>query len=156
MDEWFNDLVLDPDPGPDALRAFVDRTTEFLARILDDDRFRFLWDDDPSLRPEAIATFEQDVRKEAVYLGQTVATVSGPRLRSHGLLGRPLHFKLRVLDAIARSWTRVDDPHSARAWLTRVLAAIDVLLSSLIDAAGGAGGMMKEFQDSLSALATAG
>ncbi len=156
MDQWFEDLVRDPDPGPDALRAFVELATGFLGRVLEDDRFLFLWEDDPSLRDEAIATFEQDVQREAVHLGQAISTVTGPRLRSHGLLGRPLRFKLRVLDAITRSWSRVTDPLSARAWLKRVLDAIDVLLDSLIDAAGGAGGLMKEFKDSLSALATAG
>jgi hypothetical protein len=40
-----------------------------------------------------------------------------------------------------------------RGWFKRLIEAIDAVLDSLIEAAGGVGGLIKEFKDALSALA---
>ena len=74
-------------------------------------------------------------------------------LLSHGLIGRPMTFKLKVLASISDGWERVQRQFSIRDWFKRVVHAIDAILESLIDAAGGAGGIIKEFKDALPALA---
>lgn len=76
------------------------------------------------------------------------------RLLQHGLIGRPLQFKFRVLDSIGRQWEAVQalGQLSIRDWVKRLFDAIDAILDSLIDAADGAGGLIKEFKDALAAL----
>lgn len=85
------------------------------------------------------------------------------KLFTHGLTGRPLKFKLWVLDSIGNQWEHLREPRdwrgrfrrqlSIREWFKKIIEAIDAVLDSLIDAAGGAGGLIKEFKDALSSLA---
>lgn len=42
---------------------------------------------------------------------------------------------------------------SIREWFRKIIEAIDAALGSLIDAAAGIGGLLKEFKDALLALA---
>src|SRR5690606_8929940 len=117
-----------------------------------DEAFLFLWRDEPELLEEARATFEGDIRIAIDELRAEVGSVPQEKLLSHGLLGRPLRFKFRVLDRVTRQWRSLGN--QLNKWLEWVLATIDVILDSLIDAAGGVGGALKEFKEALSALAS--
>ena len=63
-----------------------------------------------------------------------------------------MRFKLAVVDSIGRQWDRVRRQFTVREWLKRIFDAIDAILDSIIAAAGGVGGLVKEFKDALSAL----
>jgi hypothetical protein len=91
-----------------------------------------------------------------------IGKIPAPLLDQHGLRNRPLKFKLRVLNSIANRWRKIQEQFkagtlkrmlAAREWFKKVVEAIDAVLDSLIEAAGGAGGLIKEFKDALRALA---
>jgi len=48
---------------------------------------------------------------------------------------------------------KVRGQFSVREWFKKIIDAIDAILDSLIDAACGTGGLIKEFKDALGALA---
>jgi hypothetical protein len=153
---WFSDIALNENPGFTELDLFVDRTIEFLDFVLDPakngfDDFGFLWEGEPELHTLAWETFRYDITESAVSLKK--AEKSPDQLAVHGLTGRPMHFKLRALNSIAKQFDSVREQFSVRDWFKKVIEAIDAILDSLIEAAGGAGGMIKEFKDILSALA---
>jgi len=153
MPPWFDELADVEDPRQEELQLFVEEVREFLRFVLDDgESFGFLWEDDPELRQLAVETFEHDVSEGTVLLSQAVPQVSPQHLASHGLLGRPLRFKFKVLASVARGWARVRGQFSVREWFKRICDAIDAILDSLIQVAAGAGGVIKEFKDALSAL----
>jgi hypothetical protein len=58
----------------------------------------------------------------------------------------------KVLASISRRWDNVKGLLTVRSWFKQICEAIDVILDSLIQAVG-AGGIIKEFKDALSALA---
>ena len=150
---WFSEIAGTEDPGRNELSQFIGRINEFFFFVLENTNdFSFLWEDDPELQPLAMETFKYDVSEGAAYLQQMVPEIPEHSLISHGLLGRPMRFKLRVLDAIGRKWEIVRGQFSVREWLKQIFEAIDAILDSLIDAAGGAGSLIKEFKDALSSL----
>lgn len=154
---WFDELATADDPRRDDLYVFVDAVVHFLADVLrDDDHFSFLWDDAPALRLLAIETFEYDVRRGASELKDEIPRISQDNLLAHGLIGRPMRFKFQVLVSIAGVWGRAGEAFAIRDWLKRIIDAIDAILDSLIDAAGGVGAVIKEFKDALSALVSTG
>jgi hypothetical protein len=57
------------------------------------------------------------------------------------------------MDSIGRRWNHVRGQFSIREWFRKIIEAIDAALGSLIDAAAGIGGLLKEFKDALLALA---
>jgi hypothetical protein len=152
---WFSSIASNEYPSIDELESFVDGTMEFLNFVLTEDDFNFLWEDEPELRELAIDTFERDIRESASSLKQAIYEISDSQpLKDHGLIGRPMHFKLRVLDSIGRRWKKIiRGQFSAHEWFKKIIDAIDAILDSLINAAGGKGGMIKEFKDALAALA---
>ncbi len=111
-----------------------------------------MWEDEPELHPLARETFRHDVVEGIHLLRGTIRDIPLERLIQHGLLGRPVRFKYRVLDSIGRQWDRVRGQFSIRGWLKRIFDAIDAILNCVIDAAGGAGGLIKEFKDASAAL----
>ena len=149
---WFTEIAGHQNPGREELTRFLRNVREFLAFVLEARELNFLWEDAPSLQPLAVETFQADVIPAVERLQRNVPEIPQERLVQHGLLGRPLRFKLRVLDAIAQQWDRVRGQLSVREWLKRIFDAIDAILDCIIDAAGGAGGLIKEFKDALSAL----
>jgi len=150
---WFSDIASKEYPGIDELRSFVDGTMEFLNFVLTEDDFNFLWEDEPDLRELATETFRRDVSEGSYYLKQAIGEIPERSLMDHGLIGRPMHFKLRVLDSISRNWEkRFSGQFSVREWLKKIIDAIDAALDSLVDAAG-VGGLIKEFKDALASLA---
>lgn len=150
---WFTEIANAENPRRAELHKFVDATLEFLAFVVDrPNEFAFLWEDDPELLALAQQTFRADVRERAFELHRAIPALTEAVFIAHGLLGRPMHFKLRVLSSIADQWERVREQVTIRDWLKRVIEAIDAILESLVDAAGGLGGIIKEFKDSLSAL----
>ena len=150
----FESLANVAEPGRAELKQFVVDVRESLAFVLDSGDFAFLWEGTPELRDEARETFSADVAEHGVpALIGAVDDIPQAALLSHGLSGRPLRFKFRVLDFIARHWGHVRQQLSARDWFKKIIDAIDAILDSLIDAASGVGGIIKEFKDALAALA---
>jgi hypothetical protein len=73
-----------------------------------------------------------------------------------------LKFKLRVLNTVANRWKRIREQfkvgtlrrmHAAREWFKKIIETIDAVLDSLIEAASGAGGLIRQFKDALRSLA---
>ena len=152
---WFGEIAASENPGREELQLFVRNVRNFFGFVLENmDEFSFLWEGAPELHDLAWETFRFDIAEGAgLELDYAIRDISPERLRRHGLEGRPLRFKFKVLDAIGNQWERVKGQLSIREWFKKVIEAIDAVLDSLIDAAGGAGGLIKEFKDSLSALA---
>lgn len=155
---WFADLLEFEDPDREELKLFVDDVRRFLRDILFEYReFRVLFDEDRDLLKKARGAFESremaagfDDLKEAIDLIEPIS------MERHGLYGANLRFKFGVLGHISREFPRrLSDQFSVRGWFQRIVAAIDALLDSLINAALGAGGLIKEFKDALGALAIA-
>jgi hypothetical protein len=151
---WFDEVAASENPGKPELAQFLWNLRTFFAFVLEDGRFGFLWERSPGLRDLAQETFRFDVAEGAgIDLDRAIPEIPTQRLRAHGLVGRPLKFKFRVLASIAGQWENLRDGLSVRAWFRKVVEAIDAILDSLIDAAGGAGGLIKEFKHALMALA---
>jgi hypothetical protein len=150
---WFSDIAKAHNPGPNELVTFVDNVQKFLSFVLEEKAFSFLWETDDRLRGLAIETFQTDVREAASVLKQSIPVIPAIQSHIHGLSGRALRFKLAVIDAVTNKWQSHRVNINPREWLKRAIDAIDALLDSLIAAAGGAGGLIKEFKDALRALA---
>lgn len=152
---WFTELAAVESPSRAELHRFVDAVIDFLGFVLErPEDFSFLWEGNPELLPLARDTYSRDVSETgASELHRAIPAIREGLLISHGLLGRPMRFKLRVLASISDAWERVRGQFIIRDWFKRVVDAIDAILDSLINAAGGAGGIIKEFKDALSALA---
>lgn len=149
---WFTEVAAVENPGRDELDAFLRQTYQFLQFVVESPDFAFLWEYDESLRLLALEQLHTDVERGVGELRRAIPEIPEARLRQHGLLGRALRFKLRVMDAVGRQWDRVRGTVNVRDWFRKIIDAIDALLDSLIDAAGGAGGLIKEFKDALAAL----
>ena len=151
---WFDEIAASENPGKRELAQFVRNVRTFFAFVLEDGHFSFLWKQSSGLRDLALETFRFDIAEGAgLDLDRAIPDLPSGRLSRHGLIGRPLKFKFRVLSSIAGQWERLRGELSVRAWFKKVIDAIDSILDSLIDAAGGAGGLIKEFKDALAALA---
>ncbi len=152
---WFDNVAASENPGREELHMFVCDLRNFFAYVLDNTKeFYFLWEESPELRELAIDTFRFDISEGAgLDLGKAIPYISSEKLHQHGLEGRPLRFKFKVLNAIGNRWEKVRGQLSVREWFKKIIDAIDAILDSLIDAAGGTGGLIKEFKDALGALA---
>jgi hypothetical protein len=152
---WFTEVAAVENPGIEDLQRFVLSTMNFLAFVLEAPEFGFLWVNDGDLAALARETFRTDVDRSARELLATIPQIPERALDIHGLLGRPMRFKNRVVDSIGRQWERVRAQLSIPEWFRKIVEAIDAALDSLIAAAGGVGGIIKEFKDALLALAPA-
>lgn len=152
---WFTDIADSEDPGRRELQLFVQNVRSFLGFVLENTNdFRFLWEYSPELHELAWETFRFDISEGVgVELDHMIHDIPTEKLRRHGLEGRPLRFKFKVLDAIGNQWEKVKGQLSVREWFKKIIESIDAILDSLIDAAGGVGGIIKEFKDALNALA---
>ena len=151
---WFRDIDTIQSPGVAELRVFVEGVVNFLGAVIDDrESFGFLWLAAEDLRLQTAETFTHDVRPEAQRLIAELGRLPLSAVRAHGLDGRPLRYKLHVLNSIARSRPAQGSAAELRDWFRRTSAAIDALLDSIIDATGGAGGLIRGFKDALAALA---
>jgi hypothetical protein len=152
---WFDDIAEVDNPGREELRLFVRDVRHFLFYVLVDKRnFGFLWEQNPILFDLAMETMRFDIAEGAgLELDRAIDEISNYQIRSHGLEGRPLRFKFQVLNTIANQWDSIGDALSVREWFKKIIDAIDAILDSLIDAADGAGGIIKEFKETLSSLA---
>ena len=154
---WFREIAAVEDPGRDELEAFVDGILKFLSFVLERRQdFGFLWVEAPELRDLAIETFQRDVTESAAELRAIIPEISTQTLVRHGLLGRPVRFKFQVLNMVANGWERVQVQRPLiRWWLNRTMKAIDEILESLGLAAGGFGGVLKEFKGTMEVLSDA-
>jgi hypothetical protein len=150
---WFSDIAEVQQPGRQELIKFVDAVLKFLSFVLEHpDDFGFLWEGREELQQLARDTFRRDVVEiGGPELRSAIGEISDEALRSHGLTGRALRFKLKVLDSISSMWGKVKGV-AVPGWLKRTIEAIDAILGSLVDAAGGPGGVIKEFKEALAAL----
>jgi hypothetical protein len=150
---WFIEIAEVENPARQELHRFVEGVLNFLDFVLNHpEEFRFLWEEDPELRSLALETFTLDVLPSAAVLHDRIEGIRNQALIRHGLVGRPARFKFQVLNVIANRWERVKKRGRIRGWFKRIVDGIDAILDSLIEAAGGAGGLIKEFKDSLCAL----
>jgi hypothetical protein len=124
--------------------------------------FAFLWEDEPALSKLAQDTFKHDIRAGAKKMRDAIDKIPHAALDQHGLRNRPLKFKLRVLNTVANRWKRIREQFqvgtlrrmlAAREWFKKIIETIDAVLDSLIEAASGAGGLIREFKDALRSLA---
>jgi hypothetical protein len=160
---WFERIAKVAEPGPAELIQFTRGVETFFGFVLKDRKdFEFLWEDDPQLWKLAQDTYEKDVRPAARRMRNVIGKIDESILDRHGLRNRPLKFKLRVLNSIANRWRRIQEQFkagtlrrmlAAREWFKKIVEAIDAVLDSLIEAASGAGALIKEFKDALRALA---
>jgi hypothetical protein len=151
---WFREVDTIQSPGVPELRVFVEGVVNFLGAVIEDrEAFGFLWQGSEDLREQSADTFAQDVRPEANRLISELGRLSLSAMRAHGLDGRALRYKLRVVNTVAGLRPAMNTTTEVRDWLRRILTAIDALLDSIIDAAGGVGGLIRGFKDSLAALA---
>jgi hypothetical protein len=149
---WFKEIAQHPNPGRNELGQFLLNTQNFLAFSLEAGEFAFMWEGQPALRALANETFREDVIPTIERLIGRLPEIPQVQLNQHGLVERALRFKLLALDSIANQFESLRGQFSVREWLKRVFDAIDAILDSLIQAAGGVGGLVKEFKDALSAL----
>jgi hypothetical protein len=160
---WFREIASANHPGQRELVQFLVGFESFLVFVFENrNDFAFLWAEEPALAGLATESFQEDVRPELENLRRITLELRNDVLAPHGLLGRPLRFKIRVLNSVANQWQKIQQQTSlgsvrrllsASEWFKKIIDAIDALLASLIDAAGGAGGLIKEFKDALRALA---
>jgi len=150
---WFSEIASVSNPGREQLSQFISGVEQFLAFVIENSNdFAFLWEDAPELQGLAQDTFNQDVRRGANDLRRAIPEISERVLAVHGLVGKPMRFKLKVVDSIGRRWEQVRGQFSIREWLKQIFDAIDAILDSVIHAAGGVGGLIMEFKEALSAL----
>ena len=158
MEISFEDLASTENPGKSQLKIFVQRTVEFLSYVVDDQEdFGFLWGGNHELAEGASEALRLDVEGARERLVSAIEEIEDSTLLEHGLTGNALRFKFQVIDHIASRWGDVWNrsplsPFGIRGWLKQMFDAIDALLDSIIQAARGIGGLLKEFKDSLSAL----
>lgn len=150
---WFSEVAAHPDPGVPQLQQFLVGVRELFDFILRRDEFHFLWEDNYELQELAVETYHHDILRGIAILQDSIPSIHPVAVVHHGLSGRPLRFKLKVVDSISNGWDRARGQGTVRGWLKRLLDAIDAILDSIIDAAGGVGGLVKEFKDAISALA---
>jgi len=152
---WFDEIAASENPGWEELEMFVGNVRSFLGFVLENtNEFGFLWEESPELHGLAWETFRSDIAGGAgLELDEVIRDIPREKRRRHGLKGRPLRFKFKVLNSIGKQWEKAKKNFSVREWFKKMADAIDAILDSLIDAAGGAGGIIKEFKDALNALA---
>ena len=152
---WFTDVAAVENPGKEELRLFIQDVCHFLLFVLEDKKnFGFLWQHDPSLHGLAMDTLKYDIVQSAsMELEKALLQTDSACLSSYGLEGRPLRFRLLVLNSIANQWKSTRRDFSIRMWLRQLIAALDTILDPLIGAADGAGRLIKEYKDALVAMA---
>lgn len=165
--DMFQAIASVDQPGRNELSLFVKGVIRFLDQIVKNEDFDFLWQDNDHLKQLAMATFEGDVVEYSMpSLIEAIPNISQSKIQSHGLEGTPLRFKLVALNLIVSQFSGrryqtggvggisglIPGEGWMRGWFQRATAAIDAILDSLIQAAEGAGGLIKEFKDMLSAL----
>jgi hypothetical protein len=158
VDDWFAQLAGVHDPNREHLGLFLDEVMRFLGYVIRDESAYSLWVRNPQLQRMAIDSYETDLRSRAEELRAAIRDIPERALVQHGLIGRSAVFKYNVLATVSLGWGRrrrgrIRRLFTVRGGFRRVVEAIDAVLASLIDAAGGAGGAIKEFKDALLALA---
>ncbi len=152
MEELFQKIARSENPASGELVEFTRDLEQFLARVLAESDFGFLWESDQSLLNLAKDAFRESVEQAGAQLRDVIWKVTPEAVRAHGLSGAALKFKLNVVAAITRRWNQVKGTLGVRGWFKQMVDAIDALLDSLV-AAAGVGGALKEFKDALGALA---
>ena len=152
---WFTDVAAVENPGREELRLFIQDVCHFLLFVLEDKQnFGFLWQHDPSLHSLPMDTLKYDIVQSAsMELEKAIFQIDSASLSSYGLEGRPLRYRFLLLNSIANQWKSTRRDFSIRMWFRQMVAAIDTILDPLIDAADGAGRLMKEYKNALAAMA---
>lgn len=153
---WFTNLLEFENPDREELKLFVDDVRLFLRDVLFEFlEFQALFEGNDELLNKARAAFgSEEMTSGFAELTEAINSINPKNMESHGLYGSNLRFKFGVLGHISSEFPRrMSDQFTVRGWFQRIVAAIDALLDSLIDATAGAGGLIKEFKDALGALA---
>jgi hypothetical protein len=154
MATYFRNLADVQNPGAQELSRFLGDTFRVLSLLVESEEFyETLWRSDSALRRLAKKTLDRDVGPARDELLKAIPDIGSDSLRQHGLVGDAVRFKYKVIEKLARSWRRYKKRLTVGHTFRSLFEAIDALLDSLIDAAGGAGGLIKEFKDTMMALA---
>lgn len=154
----FGNLLGFENPGRSELKVFASDVQNFLEDVLYEYKeFNVLWEGNVGLLDMAKSAFRSQEMVDGITdLYTAIDRIEPAVMTRHGLQGDNLRFKFGVLAHISNEFSqRATARFSVRGWFQRIVAAIDALLDSLIAAAGGAGGLIKEFKDALGALAIA-
>jgi|GEM_PF-4150086 len=153
---WFEQLEQFEEPSSGDLVQFVIGVRSFLEAAIyaKDERFGFLWEGRAELQTLAMETYRYDILEGGLLdLFRAVDQLAQEQIRMHGLEGRPLKFKFRAISAVSTELAAEPRKRRFRGLFKKTVDVIDALLDSVISASGGKGGMVKEFKDTLRALA---
>ncbi|WPJ97515.1 hypothetical protein SH580_07305 [Coraliomargarita algicola] len=173
---WFDELEKIENPGAKELLLFVEQTRRFLGDVVKDDRFWWLWMDYQGLREQAYNTYQNFiVEGPGLEIDSVIMDLDPLPLNRHGLIGSPLRFKFSVIAQLDRELTSflpdfasdeldsksfkkvVRNWFGLREWFKKLVTAIDATLDSILKCADlvlpGAGGIIKEFKDTIVSIA---
>jgi hypothetical protein len=132
---YFDQLAGLDNPGRTELQLFIEGVIHLLRDLLDGSVIEGGEPEMPALfkamRKLAVPTFFEDVLPWFEQVRADIPDISTRALAAHGLQGRPLAFKFDVLDIIERALDRLGD---FTHWIKTILAAIDVILESVLSA----------------------
>ena len=150
----FAEFVEIAEPTREHLVMFVGETVELLRLAVDsDDLADRLFRKDAAFREMARGSFHTDVIPAAQDLQLAINNIPDEQLERHGLLGSAARFKYGAIARLAEEWRVWRGRLTAALTFRHLLEAVDALLDSLIQAAGGIGAVLKEFKDATMALA---
>jgi molecular chaperone GrpE (heat shock protein) len=149
-------ITVSADPDRKELALFLKETVNLLGFLVNAEDFRDrLWRGDENLRQLGAQSFEKDVIPAAKNLESALHNISPDDLKYHGLTGTAARFKYKVIAKLARAWRRHKGEFTVGKTLRSLLEAVDAVLDSMVSAANGNGGLIKEFKDVIMALASA-
>jgi hypothetical protein len=156
MSDFFAQMPGIKDPQSKDLILFLDELDRLLRLLVESEDFLdSLWKGDEWLRGLASETLHYDILSASKELKRTIQDnrIKDEELNRHGLVGSAVRFKYAVLGKVSYSWRRWRGKLTVSSGFRSVLEAVDAILDSLISAAGGTGGAIKEFKDAIMALA---
>lgn len=155
MAQFFVHIAESTDPQKKELELFLNNTVQLLGYLVNaQDLRQRLWRDDEELRQLALESFNADVIPAAEDLKIAISKINNEDLKHHGLTGTAARFKYAVIAKLAKSWRRYKGQFTVGKTFRSLLEAVDAVLDSMISAANGNGGLIKEFKDVIMALSS--
>jgi len=154
MRHFFVDLARSRQPGLDDLELFVSETEALLRFLVEGKDFgQPLWRGDDYLRQLAADSLSADIIPAAQELKNAIRSIPETELKRHGLTGTAARFKYNAIAKLSRNWRRYRGKYTVGGTFRSLMQGVEAVLDSLISAAGGTGGLLKEFKEVIMALA---